>query len=221
MQQLRNLLGVDGQEMLDSLPDGIHSGLVKPRARGVFFYFQAPAPDGQKLNFWKYYGLNENKIYDNRYTIANLIACDRDTPRVVEPEIFGSVFGLQEKVIEDILQSVQEQRALEMAPRSTDPIQQTVATLLQGYLNHPEVNRRQAVEVIRFLNHPMFTVQIRNLRQAYKNFQKENDIKSLLVAIEGLKNSFGDDAANGGPGRATQVSLKREDLRLICFDVIS
>jgi superfamily II DNA or RNA helicase len=222
MQQLRNLLGAGGQEMLDALPDGIHSGLVKPKARGVFFYFQAPSPDGSKLNFWKYYDLNENKIYDNRYTIANLISCSGDTPRVVEPEMFGAVFNLQEKVIEDILQSVQEQRALETAPRSTDPIQQTIATLLQSYLNHPEVQRRKAVEAIRFLNQPMLTVQIRDLRQIYKDFQKENDVKSLMAALEGLQDAFGTDAtASGETVRTAQTGLKREDLRLICFDFIS
>jgi hypothetical protein len=68
---------------LDGLPNGIHSGLMKPRAKGLFFYFQAPAPEGGgKLHFWKYYDLVDRRIFDNRFIIANLIACDRDTPRV-------------------------------------------------------------------------------------------------------------------------------------------
>jgi len=41
---------------------------------------------------------------------------------------------------------------MEVAPRSTDPFQQTVATLLQNYLNHPDVNRWEAIELIRTLN---------------------------------------------------------------------
>src|SRR5262249_39704951 len=36
IQQLRNLLDSGGKEMLESLPDGIHSGLVKSGARGAF-----------------------------------------------------------------------------------------------------------------------------------------------------------------------------------------
>ena len=68
-------------EMLDSLPDGIHSGLAKAGAKGVFFYFQAPAKEGGKLHFWKYFDLRDQAIIDNRYIIANLIACQKDTPR--------------------------------------------------------------------------------------------------------------------------------------------
>jgi hypothetical protein len=150
MQQLKALMDAGGKEMLDSLPDGIHSGLAKAGANGVFFYFQAPAKEGGKLHFWKYLDLRDQAVIDNRYIIANMIACQKDTPRVVDPEIFRTIFELQERVIADILESEEEKRALEVAPRSVDPIQQTVATALQSYLNHPDVNRRDAIEVIRF-----------------------------------------------------------------------
>ena len=160
VQQLRALLDTGGREMLESLPDGIHSGLAKAGAKGVFFYFQAETSPGGKQHFWKYLDLKEQRIIDNRYVLANLIACNRNTPRVVDPEVFDSVFDLQEKVIEDILRSFQEQQALEVAPRSVDPIQQTVATALQGYLNHPDVDRRQAIGALRFLNQPMLKVQV-------------------------------------------------------------
>ena len=103
LQSLRAVLGAEGRERLDSLPNGIHSGLMKPRAKGLFFYFQAPAPEaGGKLHFWKYYDLVDRRIIDNRFIIANLIACDRDTPRVTGDY---DVFDIQEKVIENIRRS--------------------------------------------------------------------------------------------------------------------
>ncbi len=37
MQQLRNPLDGGGKQMLESLPDGIHSGLIKSGAKGAFF----------------------------------------------------------------------------------------------------------------------------------------------------------------------------------------
>lgn len=123
-QQLRSFFEAGGREMLDSLPHGIHSGLAREGAQGVFFYFQADALEG-KLHFWKHYDLKDQRVLDNRYLIANLIACERDTPRVVEPEMYQMVFDLQEKVIEEILYSFEEQRALQSAPRSVDAIQQT------------------------------------------------------------------------------------------------
>ena len=136
--------------------------------------------------------------------------------------MFGSVFNLQEKVIEDIVRSVQEQQALEVAPRSVDPIQQTVATALQGYLNHPDVDRRQAIEAIRFLNQPMLKVQVDTLRKAYKDFSGKRDVKAILAAVEELRERFGEQQATAHPARSAQGSLvSREDLKLICFDFIS
>ncbi|MBI2986883.1 MAG: helicase [Deltaproteobacteria bacterium] len=219
MQQLRALLDAGGKEVLESLPDGIHSGLAKAGARGVFFYFQARQRKEEKIHFWKYYDLKEQRIIDNRYIVANLIACQKDTPRAVDPDVFRLVFDLQEQVIEDILQSEEEKRALEVAPRSVDPIQQTVATALQSYLNHPDVDRNQAIQAIRFLNQPMLRVQAQKLRQAYRDFQGRDDIRLLLGSIQELRKTVGGEPATNVSARE-MPGLKREDLSLICFDLI-
>jgi hypothetical protein len=220
MQQLRALIDAGGQESLDSLPDGIHSGLAKAAAKGIFFYFQGCPTDGPKSHFWKYYDLKDRRIIDNRYIVANLIACQKDTARIVDPEIFRAVLNIQEQVIEDILQSEEQKRALEVAPRAVDPIQQTVATAIQSFLNHPDVDRKQAIEVIRFLNQPMLTVQVRKLRQYFKEFQGNRDIRSLLGNIADLRETSGFNEAAKEPAERTR-QLRREELRLICFDVLT
>jgi hypothetical protein len=189
-------------------------------ARGVFFYFQARPADGGKIHFWNYYDLRDQRIIDNRYIVANLIACQKDTPRVVDPEVYRSVFDIQEKVIEAILESQEEKRALEVAPRSVDPIQQTVATALQSYLNHPDVDRKQAIENIRFLNQPMLRTQVQKLRQAYRQFQSASDIKGLLQSMKVLQDAAGTEPAKAEPTPRTK-RVTREDLRLICFDVLT
>jgi len=220
LQQLRALIDAGGQESLDSLPDGIHSGLAKLGANGIFFYFQGRPAGGSTTHFWKYYDSKDRRIIDNRYVVANLIACQKDTPRIVDPEKFETVFDLQEKVIEDILQSEEEKRALEVAPRAVDPIQQTVATAIQSFLNHPDVDRKQAIEIIRFLNQPMLTIQVRKLRQSFREFQGGRDIKSLLSNIEDLREASSGNKAAKEPAERTK-ELKREDLRLICFDLLT
>jgi len=220
LQQLRALIDAGGQESLDSLPDGIHSGLAKLGANGIFFYFQGRPAGGSTTHFWKYYDSKDRRIIDNRYVVANLIACQKDTPRIVDPEKFETVIDLQEKVIEDILQSEEEKRALEVAPRAVDPIQQTVATAIQSFLNHPDVDRKQAIEIIRFLNQPMLTIQVRKLRQSFREFQGGRDIKSLLSNIEDLREASSGNKAAKEPAERTK-ELKREDLRLICFDLLT
>ncbi len=179
----------------------------------------APYVSGSVQHFWRYFDLKDQRIIDNRYLIANLISCERDTPRVVDPDVFGSVFEVQEKVIEDIITSVERQRALESAPRSVDPAQQTVATVVQGYLSHPDVERQRAIDVIRALNQPMLSVQVRELRKAYTEFQKNSDIGKLL---HGLELSLKDVAErNGDDSAKLPLSMHREDLRLICFEIIT
>jgi hypothetical protein len=143
-------------------------------------------------------------------------------PRVIDPEISSGIFELQERVIEDILRSVEEHRALEVAPRSVDPIQQTLATVIQGYMNHPDIERRRAIEVIRFLSQPMLAVQVRELRQAYRDFQRTPEIKALLCTVDELRGKVGSPQANHQiPGSGAVGLLCREDLRLICFDLIT
>jgi len=218
--QLRNLLDAGGKEMLEKLPDGIHSGLTKIGSKGIFFYFQAKRESEQKLHFWRYYDLKNNSIVDNRFLIANLIACEKDTPRIVDNDIFNLVFDLQEKVIENILSSFQQRQALEVAPRSVDSIQQTISTLIQDYLNHPEVVRTIALKAVRLLAQPMLTVQIKELKKLLERFQREKDPIVLIDEVIKLSEGFSEAQENGTSSRKP-IMLKRDDLRLICFDVIS
>ncbi len=215
-QQLRTLLEGGGKDMLESLPDGIHSGLIKEGARGVFFYFQAPGAPGEgALHFWKYYDLRENQIVDNRYRVANLIACHPDTPRVIGAY---DLFSIQEKVIQNILESQRERRALESVPRPLDPIQQTAAAIIQAAIDHPGISRAKALEAIRFLNQPLPGVHVREIRSLFRSFQTTNEITSLVDGIVTLQQRYGGVDQNRPSGSTRE--LRREDLRLICFDYL-
>lgn len=220
LQQLRAFLDGGGRDAIELIPDGIHSGLQRAGSHGVFFYFRSKNGTKQQ-NFWKYYDLKTNNILDNRHVLANLIACSPDTPRIVEQEIYRSIFSLQEKVVADLLASYQEKTALQVAPQAIDPLQQTVSTVVLQFLNHPEVERKRAIAVIEFLNGPMQHVQITELREIYRVFQRMQNIRDLIVAVESMRT-----ASKGVKPRPKEDSqplplLQREDLRLVCFDVLS
>lgn len=221
IQSLKDFITANGHETFADLPDGIHSGLVRENAKGVFFYFKASDGELRIQHFWKFYDLKQKSIIDNRFLIANLIACDRDTPRIVEPSIWESVFELQEKVIESILAAVDKQKALEVAPKTIDPIQQTLATVLQGYMNHPDFSRQMCIDVIRFLNQPMLAYQIRACREAYRNFQTSTDAKELMSGVDRIRKEHAAGEAKASKDESKTVGLKREDLRLVCFDIVS
>lgn len=218
LQELRNALATGGREPIEDLPDGIHSGLVRPGARGVFFAFKAGAGGGER-HFWRYVDLMENRVIENRFLIASRIACERDTPRVVDPGMARDVFARQEQAIEDIIKSVQAQQAVQAVPPPLDPIQQAVATVLQTSINHPDFSRARIVGAIRWLGEPMGTVQIRSLKDSLKRFQKDGNAGRMVADVEELKARFGERAATGQG--APPLRLARENLQLVCYDFLS
>ena len=219
LQQLRAFLDGGGREAIANIPDGIHSGLQRPGARGVFFYFRGNNGPKQ-YNFWKYYDLRTNTILDNRHVLAHLIACSFDTPRIVDHETYKTIFEIQEKVLANLLQGQEEKAALQVAPQAIDPLQQTVATIVQQFLNHPQVDRKRAITGIAFLNGPMQNVQVAELRKIYRLYQQTQSITDLIAAIEAMRSEFGAEA-KATYDRLSVPKLRREDLRLICFDVLS
>lgn len=217
LQQLKNLLNAGGREMLDQLPDGIHSGLERHNYRGMFFYLKGKfGEDKIEHHFWRYYDLNTGEIIDNRFHIVNIITCDTDTPRVIDPEC--NVFEIQEKIIEDILSTQENIQALESAPKTIDPMQQTVSSVLQGSIHSPKVDRKEALQAIKYLQHPLLGTHIKTLKKSYKEYQQSRDIRILLDTVLDLQKTYGNSEFSS---QATGKSiLKREDLRLICYEYV-
>ncbi len=238
LQNLKGLLDDTMRDRLEKLPDGIHSGLARQGARGVFFYFiadqgtkkqvRAGARVGGRRHYWRYVSLVDdpkgNAIEENRYIMTSLIQCQPDTPRVVPADGEVDVFALQETVLASILHSAHEQVAIEEAPKVLDPIQQTVATALRGYINSPEVSRREIIEAVQKLVEPQPGVYVRALRKAYEAFTTNGSVGDLLAAARSIGNTMPDGEAGSKPedGGAPQMldAVKREHLRLVCFDYI-
>lgn len=215
LKHLKDLLNRDGAETLTELPNGIHSGLRREKCSGLFFYFQAPRVDGQgRRHFWRYIDARTGDIAENRYEIAQLIACLPDEPRYIGNQ---DVFALQEKVIEQILAAERQVEAKAATPTAVDPIQQTLAEELKGAIRRRTVDRDQAKACISFLGQPMGRALHAKLKVAHDAWKESKDDAALVGEIAGLTETFGKE-------RATAASLKRlqrEDLELICFEYVT
>ncbi|HJT55392.1 MAG TPA: helicase-related protein, partial [Ktedonobacteraceae bacterium] len=231
LQNLKTLLDGGMRQALEDLPDGIHSGLIRQGAKGVFFYFSAqdkkrdqPGVKRARQHYWRYIDLSEDwrggRVEDNRYVITNLIQCQPDTLRFVPAGGEVDIFALQEKVIASIVQSSEEQVAVEEAPKLLDPIQQTIATTLRGYINNPAISRREVIAAIQRLNEPQPNVYIRALRKAYEAFTATNQIGELLAAVQSISSSTETPEDNNTSNSESKSPIKREALKLICFDYI-
>jgi hypothetical protein len=204
-----------GEVNVADLPDGIHSGRAYEGYRGLFFYFTAHGDgDDEALHhYWRYYDLTSDRILDNRYEIAALIRCGRDEPRVIGQ---ADVFAIQARVVDDVLRSVQHRQAVAAAPKILDPLQQTVATVLQQQRNNPAVAWRAVKQGLKALRTPLSGAYLRDLREAYEAYGRDGDIAALLEAVRTL------DATEPEPAPADYAPrpLTRDDLHLVCWEYV-
>lgn len=211
LQQLKSLLASGAQERLDALPDGIHSGLHKSGNRALFFYFTAPDAQRNTQHFWRYYDLQTDRILDNRFLIANLIACAPDTPRVIGE---ADVFAIQAKVQQHTLDSLQAQAAAEAAPTIIEPIQQTVAAVLREHLNNPGLKRSEVRAALRVLSQPMIRTALRQLKTAYEAYTTNGDVAELLATVRRS------EPINVSREPPPTPAISIDDLHLVCWEYL-
>jgi hypothetical protein len=116
------------------------------------------------------------------------------------------------------VQSSIEQVAIEEAPRLLDPIQQTIATILSGYINSPAISRKEIIAAIQQLNAPQPGVYIKTLRKAYDTYLTNAHLTELLAAVQSIARD--NDTPPGVTTTESKSIVRREDLKLICFDYV-
>jgi SNF2 family DNA or RNA helicase len=215
LKHLKEVLNREGGENIAELHNGIHSGLRRQTCYGMFFYFQAPRTTGEgRRHFWRYIDARSHEIKDNRYEVAQLIACQPDEPRYIGNQ---DVFVLQEKVVRQIMASEREVEARAAAPTTVDPIQQMVVEELKDALRRQTVDRELAKTCIRFLSQPMGRSLHVKLRKAHQSWSEGRDDGGLLAAVGILAEEFGKDQ----PSAERTRSVRPEDLELICFEYLT
>jgi SNF2 family DNA or RNA helicase len=218
MAELQKVLSTDAQRWLTDLDDGIHSGLERSNAKGMFFYFTAPR-EGGKAHFWRYYDLATRKIIDNRYQIMQLIACSPDTPRFPPPYHEVDVFEVQEKIVASILGDVEQQEVVALVNKPVAEEQMLVAQVLQGQLNSPNFDRTELRELRKFLKQPLIGASVQQLRKALQVYSATNDASALLSTVQELHRSQGaTQSLEADKPKGSRIS--RSELKLICYEYV-
>ncbi len=220
LAELQKVLATEANRWLTDLDDGIHSGLERRDARGMFFYFTAPHPEQGRIHFWRYYDNAQNKIIDNRYQIMQIIACGPETPRFPPPYREVNVFDVQERIIQSILADVEQQEAAAIVAKPIAEEQNVVSQILQDHLNSPEFDRKQLRELRKFLKQPLVGASVLGLRKAVQTYTSSGNLRELVELVSNLHQQQG-SRSEEFPIDSHKKRLKREDLRLICFEYIS
>ena len=218
LAELQKVLATEAHKWITDLDDGIHSGLQRRNAQGVFFYFKAPHPRGGSHHFWRYYDLKRREIIDNRYQIMQLIACGPETPRFPPPYDEVDIFDIQEKIIDDILGDIEQQRAASVVSKPVTDEQVVVAQIIAKNLSHPDYDRQELRELRKFLRQPLVGASVKRLREALKQYKSSNDFRPLVETVRTLKEEQGVMESGAKP---VGPKIDRKDLRLICYEYIT
>ncbi|MBU2589807.1 MAG: hypothetical protein KKB39_03515 [Nanoarchaeota archaeon] len=96
-QPLKTYLKKSSMKELESLPDGIHSGLIKKGIRGIFFYYKYE----KDFHFWYLYDLELRKPIKNKTEILQFISCKETEKRAI-PNFFEEVYDINKIIQKDI-----------------------------------------------------------------------------------------------------------------------
>ena len=224
VRHLAEYMRVSGNELLKTLPDGIHSGLHKRDHKGVFLYYQRR---GQSVadaeHYWRYYDAATGEIEDNRLAIAELIRCKPDEARIVDPALKADIHAIMERVEEQIIGAAKHQASVSAAPKELSSDQSTVVVALQQAMNAPGVERKHVMRVLGMRTRPLHHAPVKELKKALAQYQKDGDTVAFIAACEEIGVRYSEQPASHGDdnGSDRQKSISRDDLHLICFDFLS
>jgi len=219
LAQLQKVLATEARQWLTDLDDGIHSGLERRDARGMFFYFTALHPEQGRSHFWRYYDIAQNRIIDNRYQIMQIIACGPETPRFPPPYQEINVFEVQERVIQSTLADVEQQEVAAIVAKPVAEEQNIVSQILQEHLNSPEFDRKELRELRKFLKQPLVGASVQRLRKALQEYTSSGQLSELISILRELYVQQGSPLSET-TSDVSKKRLKREDLYLICYEYI-
>jgi len=146
-----------------------------------------------------------------------IIACSPDTPRFPPPYQEVDVFAIQDKIIESILGDVAQQEAAVIVNKPVSEEQTLVSQVLQGHLNNPGFDRR---ELRQFLKQPLVGASVQQLRKTLQTYSSTNDIHGLIETVRALYQHQGEFSSNNSGDKKPVNRIKRQDLKLICYEYI-
>lgn len=219
LAELQKVLSTDAQRWLTNLDDGIHSGLERREARGVFMYFTAPREQGRS-HFWRYYDLGTRRITDNRYQIMQIIACGPETPRFPPPYADIDIYDVQERIIASIVSDTAQQEAAAVVNKPVAEEQTIVSQILSTQLSNPAYDRAELRELRAFLKQPLVGAVVQQLRQALQAYSQTNDPAALISTLRTVHEQQGSPPPEALAASSPAKTITREQLRLVCFEYI-
>lgn len=128
-----------------------------------------------------------------------------------------------EMVEDSIVDSVQHQETIQAAPKELSSDQSAVVVALQQALGRPGIDRTRVLNLVTVLSQPMLSAPVKEARQAMLRLQRGGDVEAFLSVCQAVAEKYGPKTPTAPPDAEENRSLvlKREDLKVICFEFLS
>jgi len=210
-EELLRFFMKSSKEELEKIPLGVHSGLEKPPAKGIFFYFKT-----RDYHFLEYYDLLRKKIRDNRLEILRLVHCQPETPRVVADY---DIFKILPKVTDEVLKKAEESIALEVAPKKLEKYQRDVRDVVEEHFEEIEDSEKASL-ILAILSLPLRPYK-RELIRLREKYQENKNFKELLESLFRMVRKYQLDVMLREQKEISSKAIQKEELKLICYDILS
>lgn len=222
VRTLMEHLKTQGGQALSEVPDGIHSGLHKGDAKGVFAYYQHRDANGQVLaHYWCYYDSATAEIRTNRLESADLIRCQPDTPRVVDPAIKDRIHTILHEVRQHIVRSTKKSVAIQAAPKAVAKEQNLVLVTIQQLSADGKVPADQAADLVASVGRPLPRGPVRDLKKVHAEYTKTDDVGAFIAGVAAIAAKYAPASGPADEQPEEAATLYANDLHLVCFDFLS
>ncbi|MCC7572468.1 MAG: DEAD/DEAH box helicase family protein [Candidatus Methanofastidiosum sp.] len=225
-QPLKDYLKSKAKEEIESIPNGVYSGLKTKKLAGIFFYYKYD----NDFHFWYLYDFKNNRLIKNKTEILNYIKCPPDEKRVV-PDFFEKVYEVNQVIVEDIrkvyenLSSSQEQdsQLKELASSKSTKFIRDIRNEIDRYIDEFMDTYQEGNELVEKLEQinaklvkiPYTKQRTREIRRLWSTYKKNNNFDLL---IKGLGEFLKDKSIF----ERVSISPYNEDkLKLIVVDLVS
>lgn len=141
---------------------------------------------------------------------------------MVDPALKADVHRVMTLVEDQILAACREQEILRAAPRELSADQSAVLVALQQLLAQACAERPRVLAVLAALSHPLLSGPVKELKKALAHFQKSGSVEAFLDGCEAVGQKYAPVTKNDGASvQESRRPLRREELRLVCFEYLS
>ena len=86
---------------------------------------------------------------------------------------------------------------------------------------NPDFSRKELRELRKFLQQPFVGASVQQLRKALQTYSSTNNVRELIEMVREIYQHQGAFASHDSGDKKLVSRIKREDLKLICYEYIS